>query len=69
MIRRVVVSGPVKTLRVEAIGKPSLNRALVASGRRETARSTHEQAEPRVIPRGGPNPSGLKTGGMTCGEE
>ena len=29
----------------------------------------HEQVESRVIPRGGPNPSGLKTGGMTCGEE
>ena len=70
MIRRVSVSGLVKVLRTEAIGKPSLNRAfMVASARRETARSTHEQVESRVIPRGGPNPSGLKTGGMTCGEE
>jgi hypothetical protein len=42
---------------------------IVAGGRRETARSTHEQVEPRVIPRGGPNPLGLKTEGMTCGEE
>ena len=42
---------------------------IVVGGRRETARSTHEQVEPRVIPRGGPNPLGLKTEGMTCGEE
>ena len=41
----------------------------VAGGRRETARTTHEQVESRVIPRGGPNPLGLKTEGMTCGEE
>ena len=27
MIRRVTVRGPVKALRAEAIGKPSLNRA------------------------------------------
>ena len=40
----------------------------VAGGRRETARTTHEQVEPRVILRGGPNPLGLKTEGMTCGE-
>jgi hypothetical protein len=64
------VCGSVKALRAEAPGKPSLNRAqLVARARRETARSTHEQVESRVIPRGGPNPSGLKTGGMTCGGE
>ena len=70
MIRRVSVSGSVKALRAEASGKPSLNRAkLVAGARRETARTTHEQVEPRVIPRGGPNPLGLKTEGMTCGEE
>ena len=70
MIRRVTVSGSVKALRAEATGKPSLNRAThVAGGRRETARTTHEQVEPRVKPRGGPNPLGLKTEGMTCGEE
>ena len=70
MIRRVTVNGVVKVLRTEALGKPSLNRAtIVVGGRRETARTTHEQVESRVIPRGGPNPSGLKTGGMTCGEE
>ncbi len=69
MIRRVTVSGQVKALRAGAIGKPSLNRAYVVGGRRETARTTHEQVEPRVIPRGGPNPLGLKTDGMTCGEE
>ena len=70
MIRRVSVCGSVKALRAGAPGKPSLNRAqLVVGDRRETARSTHEQVEPRVIPRGGPNPLGLKTEGMTCGEE
>ena len=70
MIRRVTVVGLVKALRAEALGKPSLNRAtIVAGGRRETARTTHEQVEPRVKPRGGPNPLGLKTEGMTCGEE
>ena len=70
MIRRVAVSGSVKVLRTVATGKPSLNRAThVAGGRRETARTTHEQVEPRVKPRGGPNPLGLKTEGMTCGEE
>ena len=70
MIRRVTVDGSVKALRAAARGKPSLNRALlVASARRETARTTHEQVESRVIPRGGPNPLGLKTEGMTCGEE
>jgi hypothetical protein len=31
MIRRVTVSGPVKALRAEAIGKPSLNRAIQSS--------------------------------------
>ncbi len=30
MIRRVTVSGPVKALRAEAIGKPSLNRATLS---------------------------------------
>ncbi len=70
MIRRVTVRGLVKALRAEAIGKPSLNRAtFVVGGRRETARTTHEQVEARVILRGGPNPLGLKTEGMTCGEE
>ena len=70
MIRRVSVGGWVKVLRTEAKGKPSLNRAqLVTGARRETARTTHEQVESRVIPRGGPNPLGLKTDGMTYGEE
>ena len=31
MIRRVTVVGLVKTLRVEAIGKPSLNRAILSA--------------------------------------
>jgi hypothetical protein len=30
MIRRVTVSGQVKALRAEAIGKPSLNRAIMS---------------------------------------
>ena len=70
MIRRVTVSGLVKAFKAEAKGKPSLKWAkLVVGGRRETARTTHEQVESRVIPSGGPNPFGLKTDGMTCGEE
>ena len=70
MIRRLTVVGKVKALCAGAEAKASLNRArLVASARRETARTTHEQVESRVIPRGGPNPLGLKTEGMTCGEE
>ena len=31
MIRRVTVGGSVKTFRVEAIGKPSLNRAILST--------------------------------------
>ncbi len=30
MIRRVTVSGLVKAFRVEAVGKPSLNRAILS---------------------------------------
>ena len=70
MIRRVTVVGLVKALRAEASGKPSLNRAkLSRAADAKPVRTTHEQVEAWVIPRGGPNPLGLKTEGMTCGEE
>ena len=49
------------------VGKPSLNRALVAGGRRETRRPIHGQAEGWVIPSEGPNRCTLKCARMSCG--
>jgi len=66
MSLRVTVCSEVKPLGV-AVGKPSLNRALVACGRPEASRSTHGQGEVHVTVDGGPNRCRLKTARMTCG--
>ena len=68
MMWRVTLSGKVKSLRLEAEGKPSVNSAIqVRWSRPESQRSIHEQAEADVTVRGGPNGCGLKTAPMTCG--
>ena len=61
-----MLRGKVEPLGV-AVGKPSLNRAIVAGCRPEARRSTHGQSEALVTLRGGSNPQRLKTLGMNCG--
>jgi len=51
----------------EGVAKASLKRRSVLGDRPETERSNYEQGELRLASEGGPNPSGLQSGGMTCG--
>ncbi len=54
-------------IRRGAVGKPSLNRALVAGDRPETERATPAQGEVPLTGHGGPNPSVLQNRGMRWG--
>ena len=60
MVRRVYVCSEVKNLRFEAVGKPSVNSAIVACIRPETGWPIHGQVEAEVKFRGGPNSLLLK---------
>ena len=68
MSQRVNVSGKVKAETAGAVAKASLNRAnelLVLDTKPK--RATHEQAEAKLILRGGPNAPMLQNWAMTCG--
>ena len=67
MVRRVYVCSEVKLLRSGAVGKPSVNSAIVTCIRPETGWPTHEQVEVAVKRYGGPNRPPLKRWRMTCG--
>ena len=67
MGQRVNGTGEAKADIAEAVGKPSLNRALVGVVRPEAAWATHGQGEPHRKVGGGPNGSELQVRPMTRG--
>ena len=69
MSQRVDAYCKAKPCQGGAVGKPSVNSALVVFIRPEARWAYHEQDEPRRNAGGGPNDRAVQYSSMTCGKE